>query len=171
MIRSSIVLHILISFSVSSGVSAQAPSQQLTAGLPSEGDRVEVTTVDGRNLKGEIEAIDGTTVTVVNASHRGVFRFEEIEAVERPKDSLRNGTIYRVAVGGVAGALAVDTSRNENPFCGMAVLDDCGGDSRVGGMAIGAVVGALLGAGIDALLFKRDRTVFRRVQRVAFAQA
>lgn len=131
--------------------------------------RSTVLTVDGRKLRGKIDAVDGTTISVVNASHRGVFRFEEIESVERRKDSLWNGAIYGLTVGVVAGALTVDTSRNDNPFCGMGILDDCGGDSRAAGMAVGAGLGALLGAGIDALLFKRDRTIFRRTPRVAFA--
>ena len=161
MICRTLILLLLLGLFVPASTTAQGVPNQVPAEI-SPGQRVEITTVDGRKFKGKVEAVEGSTVAVVNSVYRGVFRHEEIATIALQKDSLWNGAIFGLAIGAAAGVLSADTSKNESPFCGMGIWDDCGGDSRAGAMAVNAGLGALVGAGVDALISKRDRYLFRK---------
>lgn len=139
---------------------AQSPQDHIP-GI-SVGQNVVVRTSDGRHLKGRIESTDSGTVTVVNATHKGLFRREEIELIELQRDRLWNGTLAGLGVGVLVGALASDITQFQSPFC----VSFCGQDNKAMPMFLGGAVGALLGSGIDALIFKRDRTLYRRSPRV-----
>jgi hypothetical protein len=151
-------LFLLLLGCPSAAIAQSGPAQ--TAGV-SPGQNVVVTTSDGKILNAKVDATDLETVTVVDRGAKRVLRFREIETIELRKDPLWNGALYGLGLGVIAGALAADTSKNEDPFCGMG-FDQCGGGNIAVPIVAVGTLGALIGASIDVFIVKRDRTIYRR---------
>jgi hypothetical protein len=117
------------------------------------GTTVRVTTVDGRETTGRLTAVSGTSmqVTLRDAS-RLELREADVAGV-RARDPLWNGML----IGAAAGGLSTFVMNDESCSAPNASAD-CWKVSRGAGVAIGALMGAAIGAGVDAL---RQEPVFR----------
>jgi hypothetical protein len=118
--------------------------------LVKPGDKISVVDVNGREAEGRIGKLSSDTLTLVTDA--GPRQFGEVEVAnirQRRGDSLLNGAI----IGAVAGTAYFVT--------GLALLGDGdGGNVIVGTAIVGGVLfvgmGAAAGAGIDALIVRRQ---------------
>jgi opacity protein-like surface antigen len=135
-----------LAFILASGAaSAQVPGGPLPNDIPA-GEQVVVSTMDGHSLKGRVQTLSPSEITILTRDGRR-------ETLSAPrvgrivvKDPVRNGVLIGTGVGvaaGIAGAALVEAiCENETGGC-PSVFFILGG--------IGAGAGAALGAGIDGL--------------------
>ena len=118
--------------------------------LVKPGDKISVVDVTGKEAEGRIGKLSRDTLTLVTEA--GPRQFGEVEVAtirQRRSDSLTNGAI----IGAVAGTAYFLT--------GLALFGDSdGGDVIVSTAVVGGVLfagmGAAAGAGIDALITRRQ---------------
>jgi len=111
------------------------------------GDTVWVTDASGREVKGKIEALGSTSLTLSGGDRRTFEGSDVRTIVERPHDSLKFGTLLGLGIGlgtGIALLLAAEGD-SEGAALGLAML---------GGM------GAAIGCGIDAMIPMPKRPVY-----------
>ena len=141
---------------------AQEPvtSFSVLAGELKPGDTVWVTDAQGRELKGKIGSLEPGAITVRGGGVR-TFNLSDVrEVTVRQGDSVGNGATIGAAVGALAGLgagiAACAAYPKDDPLRGEACL-----------MGIGLFwmpgfgIGALVGAGIDALIPGRKLVVYR----------
>ena len=112
------------------------------------GDRVTVTTADGRQSEGRFVVERDDALVLSAAGREEALAWTDITKVQRR----RNGVILGALIGIAAGALAA------YPLYALSQNETGGGEAEAVGMVL---VGAGAGIGIDAL-FSRNRTVYRR---------
>jgi hypothetical protein len=119
--------------------------------LVKPGDTITVVDVAGREARGRIGDLSRDTLTVVTKA--GPLQLGEADVArisQNRNDSLRNGAIIGAAAGAGYGLAMLTLA---------AALDDGGGPipiSVVTGMIIFTGIGAAAGAGIDALITRRQ---------------
>jgi hypothetical protein len=115
------------------------------------GDRVTVVDAAGLETTGRVYELGTSTLSI--ASKAGDYRFNEDQVLvirQRKADSIKNGVLIGLAIGGGLGLLAEISCGWDDEYCG-----------RPGVMAIGTGIwGAGIGAFADALQ-KTPRDIFR----------
>jgi hypothetical protein len=138
-------------------VSAQeaAASFDALAGRIYAGERIWVTDATGREVRGRLErlSIDGL---VLKANGLENFAAADVRRVRaRDRDSLKNGTLIGLGVGGAMGTA----------WCIGAIADDSGEiDTRVEcaeGFTVFPGLGALIGLAVDVLIPGKVRVVYQ----------
>jgi hypothetical protein len=119
------------------------------------GDTVWVTDTQGLEIHGKIQSLSPRAVTLDAGGARTLAAADVSVIRERERDSVRNGTLIGLGVG---GSLAL-------AWCVGAVADDSGSE-RAGvecaeGLVVYAGLGTLLGAGIDAVIPGKMRVAYR----------
>jgi hypothetical protein len=110
------------------------------------GDTVWVTDASGREVKGRIEGLGSTSLTLSGGKQR-TFNDSDVRAImERPQDSLKFGALLGLGIGlGVGVALVAVSDETDGAAVGIAML---------GG------IGAGIGCGIDAMIPMPRRPVY-----------
>jgi len=115
------------------------------------GDKVWVTDAQGREVQGKIHSLSPDALTL-GADGSKTFAAREVSAIrERRPDSLKNGALIGLGVGGGLALVAC--------FSFAEGSDDGGWCAAVVGFYGG--VGAGLGVGIDALIPGQKRVAYR----------
>ena len=128
--------------------------------LVKPGDKITVVDVTGRETQGRIGKVSRDTLTLATAAGpRELGELDVGEIRQRRGDSLKNGAI----IGAVAGTAYFLTA--------VALLGDSdGGDVIIGTAVAGGVLfasmGAAAGAGIDALI-TRKQVIYRKSSHVS----
>ena len=119
--------------------------------LVKPGDKITVVDVAGREAEGRIGTLSRDTLTLVTeAGPRQLGEADVAKIRQRRSDSLQNGAIIGAAAGAGYGLALLALA---------AALDDGGGPiplSVVTGMVVFTGMGAAAGAGIDALIARRQ---------------
>jgi hypothetical protein len=120
------------------------------------GQTVYLTSANGDVKKGKLERFTGTSADV-NISG-GTVRFLERDTLRiAVREPLWHGAVIGAASGLVLGS-AGEQAADFYSFCPTAEgLGPCESGMPVRGMLIGAGLGAAIGAGIDALVWRRTR--------------
>lgn len=119
------------------------------------GDTVWVTDAQGREVKGKIQSLSADALALTAGDPR-TFAARDVSIIrDRQRDSLKNGTLIGLAIGG--GLAAV--------WCTGAAVDDspsvsAGTECAEGLIAFGGL-GTLLGLGLDAAIPGKMRVVYR----------
>ena len=124
-----------------------------------DGQKVSVTDSQGRQFSGRVSEKTAGGLTIIKGRQRAEIPYDQITSIDRPKDRLWNGALYGALIG--AGLGLVTPSETEIEGCDPALFTDCSTDATGLSVIGGSVVGALLGAGVDALI-RRDRNIYRR---------
>jgi len=148
------------------GLPALASAQDPVASFTQVGDRLKpgdavwVTDAQGREVKGEIGALEPGAITVRGRGGRTFSGSDVRQVTLRRGDSLANGATIGMAIGALAGLgagiAACAAYPGDDPLRGDACL-----------MAIGLLwmpgmgAGALVGVGIDALIPGTQLVVYR----------
>lgn len=137
---------------------AAASLEALAARLP-VGERIWVTDVKGQECRGRLERLSADEL-VLNTGGPRVFSASAIERVRvRADDSLRNGTLIGLGLGGAMGAA----------WCIGAVSDDSG-DTNAGvecteGFIVYPALGALVGLIVDVMIPGKPQVVYQASPR------
>ena len=148
------------------GLPAIGSAQEPVASLSQVGDRLKpgdtvwVTDAQGREIKGEIGALEPGDITVRGRGGRTFNGSDVRQVTVRRRDSLANGATIGMAIGALAGLgagiAACAAYPKDDPLRGDACL-----------MAIGLLwmpgmgAGALVGVGIDAMMPAKQLVVYR----------
>jgi hypothetical protein len=123
------------------------------------GQRLVVTTTDGRQVRGRFESIDASSLTVHAGGKVREFRQTDVREFRRRGDRLWDGALWGMGGGALSGALIA----RDRPGCGGEEAL-CAGL----GLAVGVPIGAVVGMMIDALrphndlLFSRSQAQSRQ---------
>jgi hypothetical protein len=114
-----------------------------------------VTDTTGREVHGRLERLSSDSL-VLKGDGIGPFAASDVRLIRaRDRDSVRNGTLAGLAVGGGLGTA----------WCVGAIADDSGDiDARVEcaeGFTIFPALGALVGLAVDAVIPGRMRVVYQ----------
>jgi hypothetical protein len=135
---------------------AQAPATTVEE-LPSRltaGDRVIVTGTQQEIIKGTLQDLSSSSLRVLVEGHPHDVALQNVWRVERrSRDSLLNG----VLIGAAVGATLFLKYYSENALCQGGCQFESGALAMVG-------IGAAAGAGVDALMTRRE-VVFKRRDR------
>ena len=156
--RARTILLVIAAFVVTAApVSAQeaAASFDALAGRIHVGERIWVTDATGREVRGRLERFSSDGL-VLKAKGLETFVAADVRRVRaRDRDSLKNGTLIGLGVGGAMGTA----------WCIGAVADDSGEiDARVEcaeGFIVFPGLGALIGLAVDALIPGKVRVVYQ----------
>ena len=157
------VTSLVVLVCVSNAASAQTPGDDIR-GRVKQRQKVVITDVQGRELRGRVIQMTDSLLTVQQKDHTVDISYSDIVAIDRPKDRLGNGALFGLAVGAAVGVAmgAQDASpESESPYCGMGFLDDCGEPSLAGSVLATGIAGMLIGVSVDALI-RHDRKIYRR---------
>jgi len=148
--RSSMGMVLLVALVDASTAWAQAPGDARNAVQLEvrQGERVTVTTVDGRQSQGRFVVERADALVLSAAGREEVFAWTDVTRVQRR----RNGVILGALIGIAAGAIAA------YPLYTISQNETGGGEAEAIGMVL---AGAGAGIGIDAL-FSSNRTIYRR---------
>lgn len=137
--------------------SAQAPVTSFDAltGRIQVGQRIHVTDATGREIAGRLERLSSDSL-VLKARDLQTFAAADVRQVRaRDRDSLKNGTLIGLGIGGGLGAA----------WCIGAIADDSGDiDAPVEcaeGFTVFPGLGALIGLAVDAVIPGRMRVVYQ----------
>jgi hypothetical protein len=140
---------------------ARAAAQQPVRGFDQldtrlkPGDTVWVTDAQGREVKGRIATLAADGFTLNGGASRTFTEADVRLVVERRSDSVGNGALIGMAIGG--GVIATG--------CFIAVADDDASDDDAGWCLFASVayagIGAGIGAGIDAMIPGKRLVVYR----------
>ena len=124
------------------------------------GDTVYVTDAQGREIKGKIHSLSPDALTLGTDGSR-TFAARDVSAIrERQRDSLKNGALIGLGVGGglaLVACLSFAEGSGDSGWC-AAVLGVYG------------AVGAGIGVGIDALIPGQKRVAYRAPGATGSAQ-
>ena len=134
---------------------AQQPASSFAGldGILRTGDRVEIVDLQGRELSGKITDLSSTSISVDGEA--GSRRLAEADVAlirQRRADSVWNGTLTGLAIGGGLG-LVMEATCSDDSHCGEAQ----DGQMLLGGVVWGTGIGLL----VDALR-KTSHDVYRR---------
>jgi hypothetical protein len=132
-----------------------AASFDALAGRIQIGQRIWVTDTAGREVRGRLERLSNDGL-VLKASGLETFAAPDIRRVRaRARDSLKNGTLIGLAIGGAMGTT----------WCIGAIADDSGDiDARVEcaeGFIVFPALGAVIGLAVDALIPGKVRVIYQ----------
>jgi hypothetical protein len=137
--------------------SAQAPvaSFDALAGRLRIGQRIWVTDATGREVDGALERLSSDGL-VLQADGLVTFAATDVRRVRaRDRDSLKNGTLIGLGIGGAMGAA----------WCIGAIVDDSGDiDAPVEcaeGVTVFPGLGALIGLAVDAVIPGKMREIYQ----------
>jgi len=136
------------------GVSAQTIATSFAAlqKLLTTGETVFVTDTDGHRTKGEVANISPSSLIILTPAAR-TFATTNVSEIQR-SNSLKNGALIGLVVGAAVGAAGIAAMCADGPNCGP----------WLGIGAESAGIGAAVGAGIDALVGKGGRVLYRSPQ-------
>lgn len=140
----------------------QASSFEQLQLLVKPGDTVVVIDMEGRSTKGKIENLSRESLRLKSGGAISEFgQRDAVEIKQRRADSLANGALIGVAVGGGIGALGA---------IGFCRYEGCRGNEAEVAAVIGvyAGLGTAIGVGIDALVRPR-RTIYRSTAQTALS--
>ena len=132
-----------------------------TVSLPvAVGDKISVTTADGRRIKGQVLRLSPTTLDI--GKHESVTTSLAIADVARiqESDSVNNGVMIGALSLGAVGAfwgLAGDTGTDL--VSGVITGESAGTNYTLVGTLVGVSVGALVGYALDA---GKEKTIYER---------
>ena len=154
MIRTTIggaVFFLLCAGAARADAQAVASSFDQLSVLVKPGDKVSIVDATGREAEGRIGRLSRDELTLLTRAGARQLREQDVARIrQRRSDSLQNGAIIGAAAG-LGYGLAI--------LALMASIDDGGGPipiSVVTGMVVFTGVGAAAGAGIDALITRRQ---------------
>lgn len=159
--RTRTVLFVVAEFlSTAAAASAQEPAASFDAlaGSIQVGQQIWVTDTAGREIRGRLERLSSDGL-VLKASEVETFAASDVRRVRaRTRDSLKNGTLIGLGIGGGIGAA----------WCIGAIADDSGDiDARVEcaeGFTVFPGLGALIGLAVDAVIPGKVRVVYQAPQ-------
>ena len=149
-----VVVVVIIAIFAPAGANAQdtvVSFDQLSTRL-TPGDRVWVTDAHGREVTGRIQSLSPDALTL-DANGPRTFAPGDVSVIrDRQRDSLKNGTLIGLGIGGgLAAAWCIGAvAAEENPSVECAE-----------GFVVFGGLGTLLGLGIDAVIPGRMRVVYR----------
>lgn len=121
------------------------------------GDKVTVTDTSGRESSGRISELSTSGLTVLVNGARQEFTEREVTTIrQRRQDSLANGALWGLAVGGVLAGGLVAAFWETGDHAGEAAAF----------VAVYSGIGAGIGVGVDALITRRHVIYQRPAQRV-----
>jgi hypothetical protein len=121
------------------------------------GDTVWVTDAQGREIKGKIESLGAEALTL-NADGSRTFPARDVTLVrERQRDSLKNGTLIGLGVG---GGIALAWCLGAVSASDYYAEEDASVECAEGTIVFGGL-GTLIGLGIDAALPGKMRVAYR----------
>ena len=137
----------------SAGSTSPTASFAALAKVLNTGDTVSVTNGAGKKVKGKVQHVSGTTLTVRSDQLDLSFDAPDVQRVARSRHTVRNGALIGLVGGFGLGAI----SAASDPF-----FSEAAGVLMFGGFcgAIGAGIGAGVGAGLrrEDVLFQRQAT-------------
>jgi hypothetical protein len=142
-------VFLLAALTPGAGLAQPAPPNVDLGDVLKIGDAVRVEDVAGRTWKGGVTRLGATEFEVMVDGTRTLFLTDDLREVAVAGDSLANGTLIGLGIGGALGL-------SMGGFSG----EYRGGDA-IAGLLIFGGVGAGLGVGIDALI-RGERVVYRR---------
>jgi len=146
-----VLATVLVAVSVRAAAQEPVTSFDLLNTRLKPGDTIYVTDAQGREIKGKIHSLSPDALTL-GADGSETFAAREVSAIrERRPDSLKNGALIGLGVGGGLALVAC--------FSFAEGSDDGGWCAAVVGFYGG--VGAGLGVGIDALIPGQKRVAYR----------
>jgi hypothetical protein len=120
------------------------------------GEQVLVTDSAGRAVRGTIADVSVSSLQVLVNDERRTFNEANVQRVDRfVRDSLKNGMLWGVAVGAVAGVLGMAAAANSG-----GKLEDAGPLAAVALIAF-PLAGAAVGAAVDASRKTREPVYVR----------
>jgi hypothetical protein len=127
------------------------------------GDAVSLIDTNGSEIRGRVAGVGSSSLRIATRQSEREWPAQAIWQIRRNGDSLRNGTLIGLTIGGAIGVVG---------GLAWASLLHNEGHGALGGFVflatVGAGSGAGLGAGFDALI--RDRTlVYQRTNRMAIS--
>lgn len=136
------------------GAAAQEPVKsfdQLSTRLK-PGDTIWVTDAQGREMKGKIQSLSPGALTL-DANGPRTFAARDVSIIrDRQRDSLKNGTLIGLGIGGgLAAAWCI----------GAIAADEHPGVECPEGFIVFGGLGTLLGLGIDALIPGKKSVAYR----------
>ena len=129
------------------------------------GQVIWVTDTTGREVRGRLDRLS-TDELVLKATGVDTFTSHDVRRVRaRDRDSLKNGTLIGLGVGGAMGSA----------WCIGAIADDSGDiDARVEcaeGFTVFPALGALIGLAVDAVIPGKMRVIYQTSPRQADSRA
>jgi hypothetical protein len=148
------VVHGLVAIAAAASAQEAAPSFDTLAARLHVGQRIWVTDASGREVRGRLERLSSDGL-VLKTDRLHTFVAPDVRRVRaRDRDSLKNGTLIGLGVGGGLGVA----------WCLGAIADDSGDiDARVEcaeGLTVFPGLGALIGVAVDAVIPGRLRVVY-----------
>jgi hypothetical protein len=153
-------MSVLLLFGFTVALAEQASSFEQLQVLVQKGDRVSVTTGDGKVTKGSIDEVSSSSLRLLR--NRVPIEMAQIDVLEiKKKDPIANGVKMGALIGaGIGGGLGV-----------LAALASCGeADCAVAGVALSVGFSAGIGAGVGALvdaISNRNPVVYRARSRTS----
>ena len=141
-----------------SAAEAQATAADEIRKVAKPGRQLAVTDQGGQEVKGRVVDLGLDSFAIQTKGQRRDLRYAETVRIDRV-DSLRNGALFGLMVGGGLGAIAVADSP-----CDPSLFGGCGepdGGNYVATALVFGGLGAAVGTGIDALI-GGTRTIYRR---------
>jgi len=142
-------ISLLLAFALAAAQEPVTSFDQLNTRLK-PGDTIWVTDGQGREVKGKVQALAPDAITLKGDGPR-TFAAGDVRLIsERRNDSLANGALIGLAVGGVGTGLACLASAESSDagWCAVAA-------AAYGG------IGAAIGVGIDALIPGKKLVAYR----------
>jgi hypothetical protein len=162
-----VLLTVAAFLAMTAPASAQesAPSFATLTGHIRVGQVIWVTDTTGREVRGQLERLS-TDKLVLKATGVDTFTPHDVRRVRaRDRDSLKNGTLIGLGVGGAMGSA----------WCIGAIADDSGDiDAPVEcaeGFTVFPALGALIGLAVDAVIPGKMRVVYQASPRQADSRA
>jgi len=119
-----------------------------------KGQTITVTDASGERVKGKVADVSPSSLVAFIPEAR-MFAEGSVTEIRIAADSLKNGTLIGLGVGGGVGVAVILAKCDNGSDCSYALKVAAGY----------AGIGAAIGAGIDALLYKGGRVVYRSRQQ------
>ena len=160
---------LLLAFIGSSSTASAQTAADVRATLK-DGDKVSIIDDRGRKFGGRVVEVSAEVITITSRDERTDVPFAQIFTIDRKKDSVLNGALMGLGVGVALGFWQAssgdaDYYQGDDPFCGYGFFDNCTDpedSSTLTYVAGWGTLSALVGAAADALIYSRDRSVYRR---------
>ena len=142
-------ISLLLAFALAAAQEPVRSFDQLNTRL-TPGDTIWVTDAQGREIKGKVQSLAPEAITLKGDGPRTIAAGDVRIISERRRDSLANGALIGLAVGGVGIGVACLASAEgpDQDWCLVAAL-------------VYGSIGAGIGVGIDALIPGKKRVAYR----------